>query len=56
MTARERKQKKTVEYLSDKDNFRQFVLELQKYIEVHTKDGCGYREDTNSPYVWMRHL
>jgi len=56
MTARERKVKKTVEYLTNKDNLRQFVLELQRYIAEHTTDGCGYREDTNSPYVWMRHF
>ena len=56
MTAEERKRKKTFEYLSNKNNFRLFVLELQEYIDEHMKDGCGYREDTNSSYVWMRHF
>ena len=56
MTARERKEKKTIVYLSNKDNFRRFVLELQEYINTHMNNGCGYRENTNSSYVHKRHF
>jgi hypothetical protein len=56
MTARERKVKKTIEYLSDKNNLRSFVLELQEYIGRHIDNGCSYREDTNDPYINTRYF
>ena len=55
MTIRERKEKKTTQYLSDVNNFKSFISELQKYIIKHMKH-CRNRTEINDPYILKKHF
>lgn len=55
MTARERKEKKTTQYLSDVNNFRSFISELKKYIKKHMIC-CRNRMEISDPYILKKHF